>query len=76
VSYSSKDGRCAQRLVSALLLNGLSVWFDEFDVDVGEDIYAKIEHGIVGVDFVCGGANSELGRIGLGSGGAESGSAT
>lgn len=52
VSYSSKDRVQARRLVSALLLNGLSVWFDEFDLDVGADVYATIEQGIVQVDFV------------------------
>jgi TIR domain len=41
VSYSSKDTGVADRLVSALLLNGLSVWFDKFDLDAGDSATAR-----------------------------------
>jgi hypothetical protein len=52
VSYSSKDSDLAQRLVSALLLNGLSVWFDQFDLDTGDPVYRKIEQGVIGIDYL------------------------
>jgi len=52
ISYSSKDRGYAERLVAALLLNGISVWYDQFDVNVGDDIYEKVEQGIIMVDFV------------------------
>jgi hypothetical protein len=52
VSYSSTDADLAHRLVSALLLNGLSVWFDQFDLDTGDSIYDKIEQGVIDVDYM------------------------
>lgn len=51
ISYSRKDSAHAERLVAALLLNGVSVWYDEFDISVGENIYEKVEKGIISVDF-------------------------
>lgn len=52
VSYSSKDRAKAERLVSALLLNGLTVWFDQFDILTGDSLFLKIERGLIDVDYV------------------------
>jgi hypothetical protein len=52
ISYSSGDTAHAERLVSALLLNGLDVWWDRFDIGVGEDLHEKVVQGLVDVDYV------------------------
>src|SRR5262245_22358483 len=52
VSYSSHDREHADRLVRALLMNGIPVWFDQFDIDVGDDIHTRIVAGIIDVEFV------------------------
>jgi hypothetical protein len=52
ISYSSADRPYADRLVSALLLNGFEVWYDQFDLRPGDEIYRKIVEGIINVKFV------------------------
>jgi hypothetical protein len=52
ISYSSKDREAAERLVSALLLNAVQVWYDQRDIDVGDHIYDKIHQGLLEVDFL------------------------
>jgi hypothetical protein len=39
-------------LSSALLLNAIEVWFDEFDIDVGQNIHDRICEGLVEADFL------------------------
>jgi hypothetical protein len=38
--------------VSALILNGIDVWLDRFDIDVGDDVHEKIVQGVVDADYV------------------------
>jgi hypothetical protein len=52
LSYSSKDGSVANKLARDLEKLGHSIWFDEWDIKVGECIPSKIEKGIADSDFV------------------------
>lgn len=46
VSYSSSDREFAQRVANALRAHGLSVWYDQWEIRVGDSIVAKIAEGI------------------------------
>jgi len=46
ISHSSKDRDHATRLACALRVNGLRVWYDEWDLLVGHDIYDSVYEGI------------------------------
>jgi hypothetical protein len=39
VSYASVDRPSAEHLVSVLQLNGIDVWWDQFDLRVGDEVY-------------------------------------
>jgi tetratricopeptide (TPR) repeat protein len=46
VSYSSKDRYHAERLVSDLRVNGISVWYDQNELLVGHNIVDQVYDGI------------------------------
>jgi len=46
ISHSSKNKQTARLLAMELKHAGLSVWFDEWMISVGDDIYLKIENGL------------------------------
>lgn len=52
ISYSSKDRAYAERLVSALVLNAVQVWYDQRDLKVGQQIHDKIQESLLQVDFL------------------------
>ena len=46
ISYSSKDKEFAMNLVDYLKANGVNVWFDHFEIKVGDSIIDKISNAI------------------------------
>ena len=46
ISHSSKDKQVARLLAIELKYAGFNVWFDEWHIDIGDDIYLEIERGI------------------------------
>jgi len=46
LSYNSKDKPRVRRLAEKLRSAGLRVWFDEWIIEFGEDIYSAIENGL------------------------------
>ena len=46
LSHNSKDKPQVRRLAERLRAAGLRVWFDEWIIQPGDDIYLAIEHGL------------------------------
>src|ERR1044072_6862071 len=46
LSYNSKDKLLVRKLAECLREAGLSVWFDEWVIQPGDDIYLAIEQGL------------------------------
>ena len=46
LSYSSQDRRFAERLAGDLVGHGLRVWWDRWEMQVGDSLIAKIQDGI------------------------------
>ncbi|HVR97053.1 MAG TPA: toll/interleukin-1 receptor domain-containing protein [Thermoanaerobaculia bacterium] len=46
VSYTSQDRRFAERLAGDLVGYGLRVWWDQWEMQVGDSLIAKIQEGI------------------------------
>jgi TIR domain len=46
LSHSSKDKPVVQALAERLRAAGLKVWFDAWEIRIGDSIFAKIEHGL------------------------------
>ena len=46
LSYASKDKPQVRRLAERLRAAGLRVWFDEWVIKPGDDIYLAIERGL------------------------------
>ena len=46
LSHSSKDKEFVRKLADDLKTYGLSVWFDEWEIKVGDSITNKISQGI------------------------------
>jgi GTPase SAR1 family protein len=46
LSHNSKDKPAVRRLAERLRAAGLGVWFDEWAIKAGDDIYLAIEHGL------------------------------
>ncbi len=53
ISYSHFDKEYVNRLTTDLENEGMRVWVDEKEIDVGDSISRKIEEGISGCDFFC-----------------------
>jgi CheY-like chemotaxis protein len=51
ISYSSADREFARRLALDLKSNNVTVWLDEWEIRVGDEIRQKIEHGIIEYDY-------------------------
>lgn len=52
LSHSSKDKDKARRIAENLARYDIKVWFDEWEIKVGESITQKIEKGLQDADFV------------------------
>lgn len=52
ISYSSKDRAYADRLVDSLRQKGVHVWYDQTEIDVGQNIHDKVLEGLLEVDFL------------------------
>jgi tetratricopeptide (TPR) repeat protein len=52
ISYSSKDKEFSERLASDLKGYGLGVWFDQWEIKVGDSIIEKISQGIEQNNFL------------------------
>lgn len=46
ISHSNKDKQIARLLAVELKYAGFNVWFDEWKIELGDDIYVEIERGI------------------------------
>lgn len=46
ISYSSKDKRFVNRLIDRLLDLDVKIWFDEFEIRVGDSIIEKIDNAL------------------------------
>jgi formylglycine-generating enzyme required for sulfatase activity len=52
ISYSSKDRDFAERLAADLRASGAGVWFDQWEIKVGDSIAQKINDGIHDNDYL------------------------
>jgi hypothetical protein len=52
ISYSSADREYAERLVASLTLNAIQVWYDQYDIAVGQNLHARIHEGLLGVNYL------------------------
>jgi type III secretory pathway component EscV len=52
LSHSSADNNLARRVAENLRAANVEVWFDQWEVRVGEEFVQKIEQGLGDVDFV------------------------
>jgi nucleoside phosphorylase len=52
LSYSSQDRLFADRLYQKLCDAGITVWYDEKEILIGDDILSKIGEGLSGSDFL------------------------
>lgn len=52
ISHSSKDKTFVEKLAQDLMELGYEPWLDEWEIEVGDCIPSKIEHGIAGADYV------------------------
>ncbi len=52
ISYSREDQRFAEELANSLTHDGISVWFDDWYIQVGDSILRKIQDGILSSDFL------------------------
>lgn len=52
ISYASADKAVARRIATQLKARGAFVWFDEFELNVGDSLRSKIEHGLSSSDYL------------------------
>lgn len=52
ISYSSKDRDFVERLATDLKSRGLYVWFDQWELKVGDSLIEKINAGITSQDYL------------------------
>jgi hypothetical protein len=52
LSHSSKDREAVIRLAKDLRKRGISVWLDEWEIDVGDPITEKIQAGLSHAQYV------------------------
>lgn len=53
ISYSLADATIARKLVDDLDRNGAAYWFDELDVDPGDNFLVRISDGLVNCGTLC-----------------------
>lgn len=52
LSHSHSDNEFTERLASDLERQGITVWYDGWDLDIGHDLTIKIQEGIHGSQFL------------------------
>lgn len=52
ISYSRPDKKLAKKIAKSLVERGYPVWFDEWEIKVGDSIIDKINKGIIESDFL------------------------
>jgi CheY-like chemotaxis protein len=52
ISYSSKDRPFAEKLAAKLLDHGWQVWYDQWEIKVGDSIIERIEQGITSSSYL------------------------
>ena len=52
LSHSSKDKPAVRRISHSLESQGISVWLDEAEINVGDSLFQKIADAIESIDFV------------------------
>ena len=52
ICHRKADAASAERLARTLELSGHSVWFDEWNINVGDSIVARINEGLEGSHYV------------------------
>lgn len=52
ISYSSKDRRFADKLAKDLKSKGMHVWYDQWELRVGDSLIDKINAGIRSQDYI------------------------
>jgi len=52
ISYASEDKEgCVRPLAKMFMDSGIQVWFDEFELKLGDSIREKIDHGLIECDY-------------------------
>lgn len=46
LSHSSKDKTLAHRLATDIKISGIDVWFDEWEIEIGQSISQKVQLGL------------------------------
>jgi hypothetical protein len=52
IAHSSKDSRVSKRIAKSLRRRGLEVWYDGWEIRVGDSITQRISHGLEQGDFL------------------------
>lgn len=52
VAHSSEDGRVSKRIAELLQRKSFEVWYDKWEIKVGDSIVQKISHGLKQGDFL------------------------
>lgn len=52
ISYSNNDRNYVEKLAKDLLNAGVNVWFDKWEIEVGDSLIEKIQNGISQNDFL------------------------
>jgi hypothetical protein len=52
ICHRKSDAAAADRLARELARSGHTVWFDEWKIDVGDSIVARIDEGLEGAGYV------------------------
>ena|SRR3990172_10356617 len=53
ISYSFNDKDLVKKLVSDLQNNNIAIWFDEFEIDPGENFIVKLSSGLEEYGTLC-----------------------
>lgn len=52
LSHSHKDKQFVERVATDLCQNGIEVWYDSWDLDIGHELTIKIQEGLATSDYV------------------------
>jgi hypothetical protein len=52
LSHNKKDSNLAHKIATDLKSNNISVWFDEWEIFVGDSIVQKVQEGLKSCDFL------------------------
>ena len=53
LSHSKKDRELANKIANDLKKNKIDVWFDEWEILIGDSIINKVQEGLSSCDFLC-----------------------